>query len=85
MKNKETLRIEAHKMLIDYGIKSISETIGVHKVKELMVDFAKAQTTAMFSEEDMKKSYEHGKFAIIEMGHGDTFEEFIEKFKNKIK
>ncbi len=83
MKNKETLRIEAHKMLIEYGIKSISETIAVHKVKELMVDFAKAQATAMFSEEDMKKAYEHGMFAIIEMGHGDTFEEFIEKFKNK--
>jgi hypothetical protein len=31
----------------------------------------------------MKKDYEHCMFAIIEMGHGDTFENFIEKFKNK--
>jgi hypothetical protein len=37
----------------------------------------------MFSEEDMKKAYERGMFAIIETGHGDTFEEWFEQFKKK--
>jgi hypothetical protein len=37
----------------------------------------------MYSEEDMKKTYEHGMFSIIETGHGDTFEQWFEQFKKK--
>jgi hypothetical protein len=44
---------------------------------------AEWQSERMYSEEDMKKAYERGMFAIIETGHGDTFEEWFTKFKNK--
>jgi hypothetical protein len=40
---QETLEEVAHKMLDDYGIKSMGQTIGVLKVKEIMVNFAKWQ------------------------------------------
>jgi len=40
---QETLEKDAHKMLVDYGIKSMGQTIGVLKVKEIMVNFAKWQ------------------------------------------
>jgi hypothetical protein len=44
---------------------------------------ANYQAERMFSEEDMKKAYEHGMFSIIETGHGDTFDEWFIKFKKK--
>jgi hypothetical protein len=57
---KETLEEAAHKMLDDYGIKSMGQTIGVLKVKELMVNFAKwqqQQDKNKYSEEDLKEAY----------------------------
>ena len=44
---------------------------------------AKWQAERMYSEEDMKKAYERGMFAIIETGHGDTFDEWFKQFKKK--
>jgi hypothetical protein len=40
---KETLEEVAHEMLVDYGIKSIGQSIGVLTVKKLMVNMAKWQ------------------------------------------
>jgi len=40
---KETLEEVAHKMLNDYGIKSMGQSIGVLEVKKLMVKMAKWQ------------------------------------------
>ena len=40
---QETLEEVAHKMLDDYGIKSMGQSIGVLKVKKLMVKMAKWQ------------------------------------------
>ena len=40
---KETPEEVAHKMLVDYGIKSIGQSIGVPTVKKLMVNMAKWQ------------------------------------------
>ncbi len=49
----------------------------------IFIEGAKWQAERSYSEEDMKKAYEHGMFAIIEHGHGDTFEEWLNKFKKK--
>jgi hypothetical protein len=60
---KEKLEEAAHKMLDDYGIKSMGQTIGVLKVKELMVNFAKwqqEQDKNKYSEEDMKEAFNQG-------------------------
>jgi len=51
--NKETLEQAAHRILTEYGIKSIGQSIGVIKVQELMVEMAKYQAERMYSEEDM--------------------------------
>ena len=51
---KETLEEVAHEMLVDYGIKSIGQSIGVSTVKKLMVNMAKWQKERMYSEEDMR-------------------------------
>ena len=40
---QETLEEAAHKMLDDYGIKSMGQSIGVLEVKKLMVKIAKWQ------------------------------------------
>jgi len=53
MKNKETLEEVAHEMLVDYGIKSIGQSIGVPTVKKLMVNMAKWQAERMYSEEEV--------------------------------
>jgi hypothetical protein len=44
---------------------------------------AKYQAERSYNKEDLEKAYEHGKLAIIDMGHGDTFEEWFEQFKKK--
>ena len=48
---QETLEEVAHKMLIDYGIKSMGESIKVLKVQKLMVKIAER----MYSEEEVRK------------------------------
>ena len=54
-----------------------------HDIISAFNNGAKWQSERMYSEEDMKKAYERGMFAIIETGHGDTFEEWFEQFKKK--
>ena len=49
---QETLEKAAHKMLMDYGIMSVSESINVLNVKKLMVLFAKEQSERRYSEEE---------------------------------
>jgi hypothetical protein len=51
--------------------------------KEGFINGAKYQAERMYSKEDLEKAYEHGKLAIIDMGHGDTFEEWFDQFKKK--
>ena len=44
--------------------------------------FAKAKE---MEREQLKSCYEHGSTSIIEMGHGDTFDEYYsERFKSNI-
>ena len=86
---QETLEEVAHEMLVDYGIKSIGQSIGVLTVKKLMVNMAKWQAERMHSEEDMKSAFKVG-FSI---GYGSdvhaideknrTCEEWFEQFKKK--
>mgnify|MGYP003656716503 CR=1 FL=1 len=54
---QETLEEVAHEMLVDYGIKSIGQSIGVLTVKKLMVNMAKWQAEKMYSDEDLKEAY----------------------------
>jgi hypothetical protein len=49
-KQETTLEETAHKMLIDYGIKSMGQAIGVLEVKKLMVKIAER----MYSEEEVE-------------------------------
>ena len=52
--------------------------------RESFIAGAKWQAERMYSEEDMKKAYEHGMWALVDgNGHGDTFEEWFEQFKKK--
>ena len=55
---KETLEELAHKMLDDYGIKSMGQSIGVLEVKKLMVKMAKWQQERSYSEEEVIKIVE---------------------------
>jgi hypothetical protein len=57
-----------------------SYSIGVGKAFKCGAEW---KAEKMYSEEDMKKAYERGMFAIIETGHGDTFEEWFKQFKKK--
>ena len=47
---QETLEEAAHKMLMDFGIMSVGESINVLNVKKLMVLFAKEQQERRYSE-----------------------------------
>ena len=80
---QETLEEAAHKMLDDYGIKSIGQSIGVLEVKKLMVKMTKWQQERSYSEEEV--------FFFIREALYDTdmrydrisVEEWFEKFKKK--
>ena len=50
---KETLEEAAHRILTEYGIKSIGQSIGVIKVQELMIEMAKWQQERSYSEEEV--------------------------------
>ena len=57
---QETLEKAAHKMLMDYGIMSVGESINVLNVKKLMVLFAKLQQEQdknKYSEEEVKTMF----------------------------
>jgi len=75
---KQTLEEAAHKMLDDYGIKSMGQSIGVLEVKKLMVKMAKWQAERSYSELFQwlaSKDYLSDELLIIQ-------KEF-EQFKNK--
>jgi hypothetical protein len=91
---QETLEKAAHKILINYGIKSIGQSIGVLEVKKLMVNFAKwqqEQDKNNYSEEDMKKSFEAGKKGYMRGSYltqeyyftWNNFKLWFEQFKKK--
>ena len=95
---KETLEEVAHEMLVDYGIKSIGQSIGVPTVKKLMVNMAKWQTERMYSDEDLKEAYfsaikstgegwngeyANGNDPDIKKEFTEGFEEWFEEFKKK--
>jgi hypothetical protein len=50
---QEPLEEAAHRILTQYGIKSIGQSIGVIKVQELMVEMAKWQAERMYSEKEV--------------------------------
>ena len=86
---KETLEEVAHEMLVDYGIKSIGQSIGVLTVKKLMVNMAKWQSERMHSEEELKSAFKIG----FNIGYGSPVQEldlknehcerWFEQFKKK--
>ena len=81
---QETLEEVAHEILVDYGIKSISQSIGVLTVKKLMVNMAKWQAERMYSEEEVFNLCRE--FAIFVQRNGPSYEkqqEWFEEFKKK--
>jgi hypothetical protein len=49
---EESFEKAAHKMLMDFGIMSVSESINVLNVKKLMVLFAKEQEEKSYSKDE---------------------------------
>ena len=81
---QETPEEVAHKMLVDYGIKSIGQSIGVPTVKKLMVNMAKWQAERMYSEEEVFNLCRE--FAIFAQRNGPSYkkqQEWFEQFKRK--
>ena len=84
---QETIEEAAHKILDDYGIKSMGQSIGVLEVKKLMVKMAKWQQERSYSEEellvilhkrDMYKWEEH--LEVLSLNEWfETIEEVAEK------
>ena len=83
---QESLEEVAHEMLVDYGIKSIGQSIGVLTVKKLMVNMAKWQAERMYSEEevirilDKREDYLGTEPSIFDYL---TNKEWFEQFKKK--
>jgi hypothetical protein len=84
-KIKETLEEAAHKMLVDYGIKSMGQSIGVLTVKKLMVDMAQWQAERMYSEEEVKEMITDAINSCTDgvSSHYQDFEEWFEENKKK--
>ncbi len=89
---QETLEEAAHKMLMDFGIMSVGESINALNVKKLMVLFAKEQQKRSYSEEDLRKAWEDGRNNVITVGkppfvitkfQHNSFSNWFEKFKKK--
>ena len=87
---QETLEEAAHKMLVDYGIKSMGQSIGVLKVKNLMVDMAKWQAERMYSEKEVLEILEYHTsyletfiYQYIDKNDIEVNEEWFEQFKKK--
>ena len=81
---QETLEEVAHEILVDYGIKSIGQSIGVLTVKKLMVNMAKWQAERMYSEEEVFNLCRE--FAIFVQRNGPSYkkqQEWFEQFKKK--
>lgn len=87
---QETLEEAAHKMLVDYGIKSMGQSIGVLTVKKLMVDMTKwqqEQDKNKFSEEDVKEAFYMGEKHVATekkvYPQSPDFETWFKQFKNE--
>jgi hypothetical protein len=68
---QETLEEVAHKMLDDYGIKSMGQSIGVLEVKKLMVKMAKWQAERMYSEEEIRKAIQLARLCTLDNVTGE--------------
>ena len=83
---KETIEEVAHKILVEYGVKSMGQSLGVLEVKKLMVDIAKWQ-----QEQDKNKYSEEEVIDLLykKSIYQDHFEsdaelrEWFEQFKKK--
>ena len=81
---QETLEEAAHRILTQYGIKSIGQSIGVIKVQELMVEMAKWQADRMYSEEDLREAFFSGCQSERQFKpRAACWQNFIEQFKKK--
>jgi hypothetical protein len=83
---EETVEKAAHKMLMDFGIMSVGESIHVLNVKKLMVLFAKEQQERMYSEEDMLDFAWYliknvGQYSDDRIAHFEG--KYLEQFKKK--
>ena len=76
---QETLEKAAHKILMDFGIMSVGESINVLNVKKLMVLFAKEQQERMYSEEEVFNLC--GDFAIFVQQKRPSYKKQLEWFK----
>ena len=80
---KETIEEAAHRILTEYGIKSIGQSIGVIKVHELMVEMAKWQQERMYSEEEvldiLRKSHSIEQTSKMDSWITKWFEQFKKK------
>jgi len=77
---QETLEEVAHEMLVDYGIKSIGQSIGVLTVKKLMVNMAKWQAERRYSEEEVLNILQEFK-RYLSFGDEISQAEWFEQFK----
>jgi hypothetical protein len=86
---QETLEEVAHKMLINYGIKSMGQSIGVLEVKKLMVNFAKwqqEQDKNKYSEEEVLDLLYKRDLYLLNRDEEIDLElpdKWFEQFKNK--
>ena len=82
---QETLEEAAHQILVDYGVKSIGESIGVLSVKKLMVKMAQHHAEKMYSEEDIINAL-HSVEIKYNKDYSKIYEsmkEWFNKFKKK--
>ena len=64
---QETLEKAAHKMLMDFGIMSVGESINVLNVKKLMVLFAKEQQDKnKYSEEEVRNLFRNYQYDLAQ-------------------
>ena len=82
VKQETTLEEVAHKMLDDYGIKSMGQSIGVLEVKKLMVKMAKWQQQG-YSEEEVLKILTEALNTSILRNDIVSIPKWFNKFKKK--
>jgi len=81
---QETLEQAAHRILTEYGIKSIGQSIGVIKVQELMVEMAKWQQERSYSYDELRRiAYNAYCFGQFEKPTEGKFNQWIVEFKKE--
>ena len=85
---QETLEEAAHRILTEYGIKSIGQSIGVIKVQELMVEMAKWQqeqdSETRYSYDELRRiAYNAYCFGQFEEPTEGKFNQWIVEFKKE--